>query len=129
MWELYVSKYRVNKLLECRKNVPTKICIPPHLFASTLNTLPMVKIKIEHGIHIVIHLFDSLDGNGLPVSTPILKPSSSSLSSPFVTPFICLEHLSPLIAPLPKPYISILPCLCNLAFVPRRKNIVKTLCK
>jgi hypothetical protein len=96
---------------------------PPHSFASILNTPPVVKVKIEPGIHTVIHLSNSSDGDETHVSTPIHKPSSSSLRSTFVTPPLVF-----LLPPSPtKPPISILQCLHTLASMSGRKIILRKL--
>ena len=123
MWELCASKYKVYKLLDFCTNVSTEICTPPHSSTSTLNTFLVVKVKIEPGIHNFIHLSDSSDGDEPPVSTPIHKPSSSSLHSTFVIPPL-LCHFPPSPA---KPSIFILQCLHILASMPGRKNILKKL--
>jgi hypothetical protein len=123
MWELCADKYRVYGLPDSATNVSTEFRTPPHSSASTFNTPPLVKIKIEPSIHIVIHPSDSSDGNEPPVSTPIHKPSPSSLSSTFVTP----AFVSPLPPSPVKPVISILQYLRTLASMPGRKNILKKL--
>jgi hypothetical protein len=104
-------------------NVSTEFRTPPHSSVSTFNTLPLVKVNIEPGIHTVIHLFDSSDGDEPPVSTTIHNPSPSSLPSTFVTP----AFVSPLPPSLAKPPISILQCLRTFASMPGRKNIPKKL--
>ena len=87
MWELCAGKYRVYGLLDPCTKVSIEISTPPHSSASTLNTPPLVKIKIEHGIHNVIHLFDSSDGNEPHVSNFIHKPSLlSNMSQPSLAP-------------------------------------------
>ena len=100
-----------------------RISVPLPIPSFTFNTPPLVKVKIEPGIHTVIHLSDSSDGDEPPVSTPIHNPSPSSLRSAAVTP--------PLLSPLPpfptKPPNSILQCLRSLASMPGRKNILKKL--
>ena len=72
--------------LDSSVNVSTLFRTPPHSSASTFNTPPLVKVKTEPGIHSVIHLSDSSDGDEPPVSTPIPKPSPSSLRSTFPYP-------------------------------------------
>ena len=56
MWELCVGKYIEYGFPDSCTNVYTKIRIPPHSSSTTLNTLPMVKVKIEPGIHTYIFL-------------------------------------------------------------------------
>lgn len=46
-------------------NVFTEIRTPFQSFSSTLNTPLVIKVKIEHGIHIVIHLYDSMNDKPL----------------------------------------------------------------
>ena len=123
MWELCAGKHKVYDLPYSCTNVSTEICTPPHSSASTLNTHPLVRVKIEPGIHTVIHFSDSSNGYEPPVSTPIQKPSPSSLRSTIIT--------LPLVCPLPpsptKPLNSIFQCLRTLASMPGRKNILKKL--
>ena len=127
VWELPVGKYRVYGLPYFCSNVSTEIRTPPHSFSSTLNTPPVVKVTIEHGIQTIVHLSDSFDGDEPLLSTPILKPSPSSFYSPFLTPLVGLDPLCPLPPSPAKPSISILQCLCTLASMPGRKNILKNL--
>ena len=123
MWELCANKYKVYDLPDPSTNVSTKLCTPPHSSASTFNIPPLVKVKIEPDLHTVIHLSDSSDGDEPLVSTPIHKPSPSSLCSTFVTPpLVSLLPQSPAKAP-----ISILQCLRTLVSMPGRKNILKKL--
>ena len=104
VWELCVGNYMVYGLPYSCTHVSTEIRTPPHSSSSTLNTLPVVKVNIEPGIHTVIHLFDSSNGYEPPLSTPIPKPSPSSLNSPFLTPpFVRFEPLCPIAAPFPNP--------------------------
>ena len=109
VWELCAGKYRMYGLPKSSTNVSTKMRTPPHSSASPF----VVKVKIEPGIHIVIHLSDSSDGHEPPLFTPILKPYPSSLRSTFVTPFFCVLILHPLPNP-PFPifnvYVLLLPC-------------------
>ena len=123
MWELCAGKYRVYGLPRPCTNVSMEFRTPPHSSASTFNTPPLVEVKIEPGIHSVIHLSDSSDGDEPPVSTPVHKPSPSSLRSTFLS--------SPLVSPLPpslsNPPISIVQCLRSLASMPGSKNILKKL--
>ena len=86
VWELCAGKYRVYGLPYSCTLVSTETRTPPHSSSSILNNAPVIKIKIELDIHIVIHLSDSSNGDEPPLSTPILKPSPSSLGSPFLTP-------------------------------------------
>ena len=127
VWELCAGKYRVCGLPDSCPNVSTEIVTPPHISSSTLNTPRVVKVKIEPGIQTVIHLSDSSEGDEPPLSTPILKPSPSSLNSPFLTPFVGLQPLCPLPLSPAKPSISILQCLRSFASMPSRKNILKKL--
>ena len=128
VWELCTGKYRVYELEESRTNVSTEICTPPHSSASTLNTLPLVTVKIEPSIHTIINLSDSSYGDEPPISTPILKPSLSFLRSSSATPpLVRIDPLCPLPPSPPKPSISILQCLCALASMHGRKNILKKL--
>ena len=69
MRELCTRKYRVYGLPDSCTNVSTEIHTPPHSSASTLNTHAMVKVKIGPGIHNVIHISDSSDGDKPLVST------------------------------------------------------------
>ena len=82
---LRAGKDRVYGLPGPCTNVSTEFHIPPHSSSSIFNTHVLVKVKIEPGIHTAIHLSDSSDGDEPPVSTPIHKPSPSSLRSTFVT--------------------------------------------
>ena len=86
VWKLCVGKYRVYRLPDSCTNVSTEIHTPPHSSSSTLNSPPVVKVKIEPGIHTIIHLSDSSNGDEPVLSTLILKPSS--LNSFFLT-FSC----------------------------------------
>ena len=85
VWELCAGKYQVYGLPDFSTHVSTEIRTPPHSSSSTLKSPPVIKVKIEPSIHTVIYLFDSSDGNEPLLSTPILKPSPSSLSSPLLT--------------------------------------------
>ena len=128
VWELAAGEYRVYGILESRPHVSTDICTPRYSSASTLNTPPIVCVKIEHGVHIVIHLSDSSDGDEPAHSTPMVEPSSSSLRPPSVTPplvslhSMCTHPISP-----STPSLSILQCLCTLASMSGRKNILQKL--
>ena len=62
-WELCAGKYKVYELLDPSMNVTTEFRTPPHSSASTFNIPPLVKVKTEPGIHFVIHLSDSSDGD------------------------------------------------------------------
>lgn len=76
----FVCKYRMYKLQESLTNVSTKIRIPPHLFASILNTLQMVIVE-ELGVHTIVH---PLDGDKPTESTPIVRPSLCPFFDPFL---------------------------------------------
>ena len=112
MWDLCPGKYRVYGLPVPSTSVSTEFPTPPHSSASTFNTPPLVKVKIEPGLHTVIHLSDSSDGDEPPVSTPIPNPSPSSLPSTFHTPpLVC--PLPPLLnppIPFSNAYVPFLPC-------------------
>jgi hypothetical protein len=123
MWELGAGKYRVYGLPDSSTNASTAFRTPPHSSASTFNTPSLVKVKIEPGIQTFIHLSDSSDGEDPPLSTPIHKPSPSSLPSSFVTP----AKVSPLPPSPANPPLSILQCLRTLASMPGSKNILKKL--
>ena len=125
MWELCAGKYRVYGLLESCTNVSTKIRTLHHSFASTLDTPPLVTVKIEPSIHTIIHLHDSSDGDKPPISTPIFKPSPSSLRSASMTPpLVRIDPLCTLLPSFAKPFIFILQCLRALASMHGRKNIL-----
>ena len=80
-WKLCTGKYRVYGLLDPSMNVYTEFRTPPHSSTSTLNTPPLVKVKIEPGIHTVIHLSDFSDGDEPLVYLPFTKhPHPSSVS-------------------------------------------------
>ena len=123
MWVLCVGKYRVYGFLDFCTNVSTEICTPLHSSASTLNTHPVFKLKIEPGIHNVIHLSSS--SNGDEPLYPLLF--TSHLHPPSVPPLLprlfCVLFLHPL-PNLPSPffnvYVLLLPC-------PVGKNILKKL--
>jgi hypothetical protein len=123
VWELPAGKYRVYGVPQYRPQISTEICTPPFSSASTFTTLPCVRVKIEPGIHTVIHLSDSFDGDDPVHSAHPVEPSSSSLRPPPVTP--------PLSSPLPPSSststLSIVQCLRTLASMPGRKNILKKL--
>ena len=91
-WELCAGKYMEYELLDSCTNVSTEIHTPPHSSSSTLNTPSVVKFKIKPGIHTVIDDLDSYDDDEPPVSTPIFKPSPSSLNSPSCTPWIFMSY-------------------------------------
>ena len=79
VWELCIGKYRVYGLPNYCSYVSTVIRTRPRSTSSTLNTPPLVKLKIETGIQTVIHLLDSSDGDEplypLPFSTHLFPPS------------------------------------------------------
>ena len=121
MWELCAGKYKVYGLPDPSTNVFTEFRTPPHSFPSTFNTPPLVKVKIELGLHTVTHLFYSSNGDEASVSTPIPKPSPSSIHSTVVTLPLVFLFLHPLL----NPPNSILKCLRTLVSMPDRKNILK----
>ena len=86
MWRLATSEYRVYRLFESRPHVSTEIHTLPYLFASIFNTPPAVRVKIEHGMNIVMHLFYSSDGDEPVHSIFMIDPSSSSLGPPSEPP-------------------------------------------
>jgi hypothetical protein len=92
IWELSAGKYRVYGLPCPSPHVATTFRTPPHSSAFTFNTLPQVKVKIEPGMHTIIDLSDSSDGDIPPISTPINMPSPSSFPSSFVTPSLLSPH-------------------------------------
>ena len=47
-----------------------------------------IRVKIEHGVHTVIHFYDFFVGDEPVHSTLLVEPSSSSLRPPSVTPFL-----------------------------------------
>jgi hypothetical protein len=104
-------------------NVSMQFRTPPHSSASTFHTPPLVKVKIEPSTDPVIHLSDSSDGDEPPVSTPIHKPSPSSLRSNFVSPSL----VSPLPPSPSTPPVSIVQSLRALSTMPGSKNILKKL--
>ena len=63
VWKLCTGKNRVYGLPNSSTHVSTEICIPPHSSSSILNTLLVIKVKIELGIHPIIHLSNSSDGD------------------------------------------------------------------
>jgi hypothetical protein len=75
VWELAVGKYRIYGVPQSRPQVSKEITTPPG-----------VRVKIEPGIHTVIHLSDSSDGDEPVLSAHKVEPSSSSLCPPSVTP-------------------------------------------
>jgi hypothetical protein len=123
VWDLPAGKYRVYGVPQFRPQVSTEIRTPPYSSASTFNTPLGVTVNIEPGIHTVIHLSDSSDGDEPVYSAHEVEPSSSSLRPPSVTP--------PLLSPLPpsnsKPTFSIVQCLRTLSSMPGSKNILKKL--
>ena len=88
VWELSTSTYRVYGLPESRPHVSTETRTRPFSSASTFNTPPASRVKIEPSIHTVIHLSDSSDGEDPPHSTSKVEPPSSSLRPPSVTPLL-----------------------------------------
>ena len=82
VWKPVACKYRVYGDPETRPHVSIEICTPPYSSASTFNTPPGIRVKIESGIYNVIHHSDSSDGHELVHSTPMVKPSLSSLGPP-----------------------------------------------
>ena len=128
LWELAPGKYTVYGLPKSWPHVSTEIRTPPYLSASTFNTPPAIRVKVEPDIHPVIHLSDSSDGDDPTHSTPMVEPSSSSLCPPSVTPpFVSLGPQCPVPRSPPKSTLSILQCLRTLASMPGRKNILKKL--
>ena len=123
VWDLPAGKYRVYGVPQSRPQVSTEIRTPPHSSASTFNTPPGVRVKIEPGIHTVIHLSDSSDSDEPVHSAHKVEPSSSSPRPPSVTPPL----LSPLPPPNSKPTFSIVQCLRTLSSMPGSKNILKKL--
>ena len=87
--EIADGKYKVYELFDSRAHVSTEYHTPPYSSASTFNTPPAICIKIEHGIHIYIHLSDASVGDEPIHSTHTVKPSPSSLRPPSVTSFLC----------------------------------------
>ena len=113
MWKLCAGKYRVYGLPYPFTNVSTKFRTPPHSYAFIFNIPPLVIVKIEPGLHTVFNLSDSFDGDEPSVSTPIPKPSPSSLRSTSVTRLLCVLFLHPLLnppIPLSNVYVLFLPC-------------------
>lgn len=93
MWEPDVGKYMVYGRPESWPNISTDI-----------RTHPAVRVKIEHGIHIVVNLFDFSHGDEPTDSTPIVEPSQSSLRPPSMTPLLyALIRCVLLHHPLPNP--------------------------
>ena len=86
VWELAAGKYRVYNLSESWPHVSTEIRTLLNLSASIFNHPPAKCVKIEPGIHTIIHLFNSSDGDDPAHSTFKVEPSSSSLRPPYVTP-------------------------------------------
>lgn len=106
VWEIPAGKYKVYGLSESRPNVSTKIQTPLCLSVSTLNTPPAIHVKIEPGIHTIIHLCNSYDGDEPLDSTPIVEPSLSSLHPPLWPSFlyaltwcVILPHCEPTFVP------------------------------
>jgi hypothetical protein len=96
LWELCTGKYRVYGLPDPSTIIFTEFRTPPHSSASTFNTPPLVKVKIEPGIHTVIHLFDSSDGDEPPISIPFsIHPHPPSIP-PLLPLLFCLFFLHPL---------------------------------
>jgi hypothetical protein len=86
VWDLPAGKYRVYGVPQSRPQVSTEIRTPPYSSASTFNTPPGVRVKIEPGIHTVIHLSDSSDSDEPVHSAHKVEPSLSSPRPPSVTP-------------------------------------------
>ena len=104
VWELCAGKYMVYMLPDSCTHVSREIRTPPHSSSSTLNIPPVVKVKVEPGLHTVIHLSNSSVGDEPPLSIIILKPSLSSLNSPFLTPLLYALNIYVLfLHPLPNP--------------------------
>ena len=100
MWELCAGKYKMYWLPNPSTNVSTEFHIPPQSSASTFSTPPLVKVRIEPGLHIVIHNSDSSNGDEPHVSIPIPKPSYP----PSVLPFLCLLLCLLFLHPMPNPH-------------------------
>ena len=103
-------------------NVSTEIHTPPHFSTSIFDTLPMAKVKIELGIHTVIHIFkiDSSDGDEPPYPLPFTSYSHPPSIPPLLPRLLC--HL--FLHPFPNPRIP----LSNVhVLLPGRNNILKKL--
>ena len=122
VWEFPASKYRVYGVPQFRPQVSTEIRTPPSSSASTFTTPPSVRVNIEPGIHNVIHLSDSSDGDEPVHSAHTVEPSSSPLPPSYVTPSFNSSSSVP---------FQIHPFHCSmfrtLASMPGRKNILKKL--
>ena len=128
MWEFAVGKYKVYKILESWSHISIEILTPPYSTVSTFNIPSNVRVKIELGVHTIIHLSASSHGGDLVHSAPAIEPSLSSPRPPSVTPL--LVNLNPMCHFPPSsstPSMSILQCLCTLASMPGQKNIIKKL--
>ena len=127
VWKLAAGKYKVYGLPESRPHVSTEIRTPPYSSASTFNTPPAIRVKIEPGIHIVIHISNSSDGDEPVHSTPMVEPSLSPLAPLCDPPIVRLDPMCLFTPFSSKPTLSILHCLRTLASMPDRKNIFKKL--
>ncbi len=93
VWKLAAGKYKVYGLPESRPHVSTEIRTPPYSSASTFNTPPAIRVKIEPGIHTVIHLSDSSDGDEPRGVHSSIKPRIMCVRAPYLNPLYTLFWL------------------------------------
>ena len=112
MWVLNTGKYRLYGLPYSCTNVSTEIRTPLHSSSSILNTPLVVQVKIEPGIHTIIHLIPPMVMSPhypLPFTSHLHPPSTP----PLLSHLFCVFFLHP----LPNPsfpffnvYVLLLPC-------------------
>ena len=116
MWDLCAGQYKVYGLPSPSTNLSMETRTPPHSPVSTFDTPHVVKVKVEFGLHTIIHLSDSSDGDEPPYPLPFSShPHPSSV--PTLLPLLTLHTLpNP-----PIPFSNVY----TLASMPSRKNILK----
>ena len=120
------KKYRVYGVIDSWMSLCTKVLTPPRSFTCTISTPPIVPVKVESGLDLVINLLNFFDDDRciMPEVNPSpLAPFSSLVSLP--------SNLQIPSFAIPESFVkqpcSIVDLLRRLANIPSSKNVLKKL--
>ena len=126
LWNLRSGKYSVYGVADSQMPLSIEFLTSPCSFTCTFSTPPVVSIKVEPGLDLVINLSDSSDDDRC-----ILPEVDPSLQVPSASPIPLPLDLQILSSAIPKSSVkqlrSIVNLLCRLANMPSSKNVLKKL--
>ena len=126
LWNLHLGKYRVYGITNSKMATFTEILSPPHFFSCTIATPPVVQLKVELEVDLIINLSNSFDDDRCPLPKrnsssmmPNACPNTQSSDLPTPSPSLLASSVK-------KPQCRVY-SLQRLANMPSSKNVLKKL--